>query len=343
MPFVPDQVGLAISIPIFLGSAAGVMFLGVQLAKFGDALAILTGWGRLFVGSILVALATSLPELSNNITAVRIEEPELALGDVLGSNIVNILILAVVALLFGGQRFLRQVAPEQGYLIVLAAIMTGLAVALAAWHALAPGALTEGNLWRIGFSSIFLLVVYVIGMRIVYQHPAVSQEEDEDAVGISLGRAWGLFGMVSLGVVVSGIFLAQSSAWIAEASGVSSGIVGILAVSIVTSMPEVSATIGAARLGAADLAVASIFGSCVFNITILAYSDFFLRSGVILNAAEAEHFVAGGVAVSLILFGGLLIWGRHRFSQPVIVTGLSLIAVVYLLGAVQVALLGAPE
>ena len=342
MPFVPHEVDFIISVPVFLASAVAVVFLGVQLAKYGDALATLTGWGRLFVGSILVALATSLPELSHNFTAVRIDEPELALGDVLGSNIVNILILAVVALLFGGRRFLRQIAPEQGYLIVLAAILTGLAVALAAWHRLAPGPITEANLWQIGFSSIFLLVVYVIGMRIVYQHPAVSQGEDEDDVGISLGRAWGLFGIVSLGVVVSGIFLAQSAAWIAESSGVSSGIVGILAVSIVTSMPEVSATIGAARLGAADLAVAGIYGSCVFNITILAYSDFFLRSGVILNTAEPAHFVAGGIAVGLILFGGLLIWGRHRFSQPVIVTGLALIAVVYLLGAVQVALLGAP-
>ena len=145
MPFVPHEVGFIISVPVFLASAVAVVFLGVQLAKYGDALATLTGWGRLFVGSILVALATSLPELSHNFTAVRIDEPELALGDVLGSNIVNILILAVVALLFGGRRFLRQVAPEQGYLIVLAAIMTGLAVILAAWHSPGPRAPHRGQ------------------------------------------------------------------------------------------------------------------------------------------------------------------------------------------------------
>ncbi|MCY4366373.1 MAG: hypothetical protein OXE17_09150 [Chloroflexi bacterium] len=341
MPFVPDQVSLLASVPIFLASAVAVVLLGVQLAKYGDALATLTGWGRLFVGSILVALATSLPELSNNITAVRIDEPELALGDALGSNMVNILTLAVVALLFGGKRFLRQIAPEQGYLIVLAGIMTGLAVILAAWHALAPGFLTEGNLWQIGFSSIFLIVVYVIGMRIVYQHPPATQEGDEDDVGMTLRHAWVLFGAVSLGVIVSGIFLAQSSAWIAQATGISSGIVGILAVSIVTSMPEVSATIGAARLGAADLAVAGVYGSCVFNVTILSYADVFFRNGVILNFASPEHFVAGSIAVGLILLGGLLIWGRNRLSQPVLVTGLALIAVVYLLGAAQVAILGA--
>ena len=342
MPGMPDEVGLIISIPVFLASAVAVVLLGVQLAKYGDALATLTGWGRLFVGSILVALATSLPELSNNITAVRIDEPELALGDALGSNMVNILTLVVVALLFGGQRFLRQVAPEQGYLIVLAAIMTGLAVILAAWHSLLPGPLTEGNLWQIGFSSIFLLVVYLIGMRIVYRHRPEAHGEGEDEVEISLRRAWVLFGIVSLGVVASGIFLAQSSAWIAHSTGISSGIVGILAVSVVTSMPEVSATIGAARLGAADLAVAGVYGSCVFNITILSYADIFFRNGVILNFASPEHFIAGSIAVGLILFGGLLIWGRNRFSQPVIVTGLALAVVAYLAGAAWVAILAAP-
>ena len=342
MPGVPDQVSLLVSLPIFLGSAAAVIFLGIQLAKYGDALATLTGWGRLFVGSILVALATSLPELSNNITAARIDEPELALGDLWGSNMVNILTLAVVALMFGGKRFLRQVAPEQGYLIVLAAILTGLAVMLAAWHSLAPGPLTEGNFWQIGFSSIFLLVVYLVGMRIVYRRRPESQDEGEDDVGISLRRAWVLFGIVSLGVIVSGIFLAQSSAWIAESTGISSGIVGILAVALVTSMPEVSATFGAARLGAADLAVAGVYGSCVFNMTIVAYSDGFFRNGVILNFAAPEHFVAGSIAVGLILFGGLLIWGRNRFSQPVIVTGLALVAAVYLAGAAWAAILGAP-
>ncbi len=341
MPFVPDQVSLLVSVPVFLASAVVVVIMGVQVAKYGDALATLTGWGRLFVGSILVALATSLPELSNNITAARIDEPELALGDTLGSNMVNILTLAVVALMFGGRRFLRQVAPEQGYLIVLAAALTGLAVLLSALHTFAPGPITEGNLWQIGFSSIFLLVVYVIGMRIVYQRRPESEEEGEDP-GISLPRAWVLFGIVALGVVISGIFLAQSATWIAHATGISSGIVGILAVSLITSMPEISATIGAARLGAADLAVAGVYGSCVFNITILAYADFFFRDGVILNFASPEHFVAGSIALGFILFGGLLIWGRHRFSQPVIVTGLALIAVVYVLAAAQVAILGAP-
>ena len=107
---------LIVPVGIFLGSAVAVIYFGAQLAKYGDALASLTGWGRLFVGSILVALATSLPELSTNISAVRLTppNPEMALGNVLGANMVNMFTLAMVALFFGGKRFLQQVVPEQG-------------------------------------------------------------------------------------------------------------------------------------------------------------------------------------------------------------------------------------
>jgi cation:H+ antiporter len=126
-------VTLPIAIAIFLGSALAVIFFGSQLAKYGDALATLTGWGRLFVGSFLVAMATSLPELSTNISAVRLDppNPELALGNVLGANMINMFTFAVVALVFGGRRFLQGVAPQRGYLIGLAVLLTGLTVVFA--------------------------------------------------------------------------------------------------------------------------------------------------------------------------------------------------------------------
>ena len=333
---VLSGVGLAVAVVIFLASAVAVVFLGTYLAKYGDALASLTGWGRLFVGSILVALATSLPEVSNNITAVRIDNPELALGDVLGSNMFNILILAVVALLFGGKRFVQRVAPEQGYLIVLAAALTGLAVI---FSLIKSGV----SVWQVGLSSIIVLVVYFIGMWIVYRRrPAGSQEEEEEA-GITLRRAWVMFVLVSVGVIISGVLLAQSMDQIAHETGISSGVLGILAVALVTSMPEISATFAAARLGAADLGFAGVYGSCVFNITILAYADFFYRKGVVVNTADLEHYIAGVIALGLIVMGGLLLWGRNRLPQPVIVGALGLMLLVTVAGAIWVALLGAPS
>lgn len=328
-------VGLSVAILVFLASAVAVVLLGVQLAKYGDALATLTGWGRLFVGSILVALATSLPELSNNITAVQIDNPQLALGNVVGANMVNMFTMAMVALLFGGRRFLQRVAPEQGYLIVLAAVLTGLAVLFA-------GLKMGINVWQIGVSSVILLVVYLIGMWIVYQRrPAADDEEAEDP-GMTLSKAWIMFSLVSLGVIIAGVFLAQSVDRVADLTGISSGVLGILAVSIVTTMPEASATVAAARMGAADLGVAGLYGSCVFNVTILSFADPFYRNGIVVNNPEPEHFVAGIFAIALILWGGLMLWGRNRFPQPVVVGGLALMALAYVAGAVWVASLGAP-
>ena len=330
-------VGLAAAIVVFLGSAVAVVILGTYLAKYGDALASLTGWGRLFVGSILVALATSLPEVSNNITAVRIDNPQLALGDVLGSNMINMLTLGMVALLFGGKRFLENVAPEQGYLIVLAALLTGIAVLFALFK-------SGLHVWQVGLSSIIVLVVYLIGMWIVYhRRPSTDGEEEGEDNGITLRRAWVMFILVSIGVIVSGILLAQSVDRIAHVTGVSSGVLGILAVALVTSMPEISATLAAARLGAADLGFAGVYGSCVFNITILAYADFFYRKGVVVNSADTEHYIAGVLAAGLIIWGGILLWGRNRLPQPVILSGLALMLGATIAGAIWVALLGTPS
>ena len=147
---------LAIALVAFGASAGVVIFLGRQLAIFGDVLASLTGWGRLFVGSILIAMATSLPELSTNISAVSLKppNPELAVGNVLGANMVNMFTFCVIALWFGGRRFLVQVAPQQGYLIVLAAVMTGGAVLFGAvrWDA---------SLWQVGPSTVILLGLFL--------------------------------------------------------------------------------------------------------------------------------------------------------------------------------------
>ena len=331
---------LAVALGIFLASAVVVIYLGNQLAKYGDALATLTGWGRLFVGSILVALATSLPELSTNISAVRLDppNPELALGNVMGANMVNMFTLAVVALFFGGKRFLQQVAPEQGYLILLAAIMTGLGILFAAVK-------MDLSLWQIGLSSVILLVVYTVGMRVVYVKRPQEAEGDgaDSSAGMSLRRAWVMFGLISAGVVVAGFFLAYSVDQIATITGIASSTLGILAVSLVTTMPEAAATIAAARMGAADLGVGNIYGSCVFNIIILSLADPFYRQGILVNQSEAAHFVAGGMALLLILFGLVLILGRNRMHRFLVMAGLALMAALYLAGAVVVATLGAPD
>ncbi len=330
---------LTVAIAVFLASAVLVMFCGAKLAVYGDALATLTGWGRLFVGSLLVALATSLPELSTNISAVQLDppNPELAVGNVFGANMLNMFTLAAVALAFGGKRFLVQVAPEQGYLIVVAVVMAGAAILFGAiqWGA---------NVGEVGISSIVLIVFFVLGMWWVYKNrPAADDGEEENDPGMTLRKAWAMFGLVSLGVVIAGFFLAWSTDEIADITGIASSTLGILLVSFVTTMPEASSTIAAARIGAMDLGVAGLFGSCAFNVTILFYADPFFREGVLGNSTEPAHFVAGGVAVGLMVAGFVLVMARHRIGSTVANVALALMATTYIAGAVVVATVGGTE
>jgi len=329
---------LTIAIAVFLASAVLVMFCGAKLAVYGDALATLTGWGRLFVGSLLVALATSLPELSTNISAVQLDppNPELAVGNVFGANMLNMFTLSAVALAFGGKRFLVQVAPEQGYLIVVAVVLTGAAILFGAiqWGA---------NVGEVGISSVILIVLFVAGMWWVYKNRPAAADEAEEDPGMTLGKAWGMFGLVSLGVVIAGFFLAWSTDEIAGITGIASSTLGILLVSLVTTMPEASSTIAAARIGAMDLGVAGLYGSCAFNVTIMFYADPFFREGVLGNNTETAHFVAGGVAVGLMVAGLVLVLARNRVKSVVANVALALMATTYIAGAVVVATVGGIE
>ena len=159
---------------------------------------------------------------------------------------------------------------------------------------------------------------------------------------MTLARAWVLFGLVSAGVVVAGIFLAWSTDQIAEITGVASSTLGILVIAFVTTMPEVTAAVAAARIGAADLGVAGLFGSCAFNVVIIFFTDIFYRDGILLHQTEPAHFVAGGVAIGLILASLPLILGTQTASrgwlrQP----AWFLMALVYIGGAAWVVTLGA--
>lgn len=341
---------LWLALLVFLGSAAAVIFFGIRLAVYGDALASLTGWGRLFVGSILIALATSLPELAANITAVRLVEPPnpgLAVGNVVGANMLNMFTFAAVALVFGGKVFLQRVAPQQAYLIITAAALTGLALLFGALK-------LEIAVYKIGLASVILIAVFLAGMYVVYKTKPAGGDDDEAPPDMGLGKAWAMFLLVSAGVIISGYFLSVSADSIAEITGISSGTVGILLVSLVTTMPEASSTIAAARIRAFDLGVAGLYGSCAFNVTILFYADLFYRGGevvegagtaidnvaVLVNRAETEHYLAGGVAILLMLSGLSLINGRHRIAPWFARAALGLMAAVYIAAAIGVGYIG---
>jgi len=315
---------------LFAGSAALVIFSGIFLAKYGDAIAALMGWGRLWVGTILVAVATSLPELVTNITAVSRDDPGLAAGNIFGANMVNMFALAAVALVFGGAQFFRRVSFEQRYLVLVAMSLTGLAVLMGSVHA-------GISVFEVGLPAVLILAVYLGGMRLVYVTRPQEEEDDDSASELpSLRKAWTMFGLASLGVIVAAIALTFSAQSIAEETGVSSSFLGVIAVALVTTMPEATTTIAAVRLGAMDLAVGNLYGSCAFNVLILAVADPFYRKGVLVESFEDVHRAAGLFAIALMGLGLVQILLRGEQRLVPIKPTLILMCVVYVVGVLVV-------
>jgi cation:H+ antiporter len=292
---------LGIAVAVFAVSAVFVVFAGIGLAKYGDELAEKTGWGKLWVGTLLVATATSLPEVAVNVSAVWLEDsPELALGNVFGANMINVFILATVALAFGVTNVFGNRGRGTQILILLGIGLVLLAALVGAWGDFKLGPASVGGL--------AIAAAYLYGMRRVYTAGRSDMDlEDISAPTGSARGAWIGFGFSVLVVMVAGRYLAASAESIADISGISASFIGVLLVSIVTTLPETSVTVTAALRKSYGIALGNVYGSNAFNVTILALSDLFHARGPLLGEMQGAHFGAAGGA--LLLMGmALLAW-----------------------------------
>jgi cation:H+ antiporter len=284
------------AILVFLASAAFVVLAGVGLARFGDEIAEKTGWGTLWVGTLLVGIATSLPEVTVNVAAVWLEDsPGLALGNVFGADMINVFVLASVALAFGVRHLFGNQGRDTDILILVGLGLVVAALGFGAW----------GDL-QLGPSSLGGLVIaagYIAGMRLVYKAGRADMDlEDVPKPTGSARNAWIGFGVSVLVVIVAGRYLAASADRIAEASGISASFIGVLLVSIVTTLPEGSVTVAASLRKSYGIAMGNVYGSCAFNITIVAIADLF-HDGPLLRAMEGAHFAAAVAAFVLMAMG----------------------------------------
>ena len=286
---------------VFGACAIAVIFAGVNLAKYGDELAEKTGWGKLWVGTVLVALSTSLPELTINVSSVWIEKaPGIALGNVFGANMMNVFVITVVALLFGIRNLFSGHGKETEILVKAGLVMVAAALLLAAWGDMKLGPTSVG--------AIVIALIYFVGMRKVYTASKASAAAAPDEPGQrgSPTKAWIGFLIASAAVIVAGKFLAESANAIATITGLGAGFVGVLLVSMVTTMPEGSVTLAAAMRKSYGMAMGNVYGSCFFNVFVLTISESFMPEGTtLLGAMEPSHFVAAGGALGLMTFGYL--------------------------------------
>jgi cation:H+ antiporter len=333
---------MGIAILQFTVSAVIIIIAGIYLSKFADVIAERTGLGRLLIGSVLLAGATSLPELSVDMAAVRSGMPDLAAGDLIGSCLFNLLILAILDLSSHsrGKMLSRQAARH-----ALSGNVSCALIAIVTLCLLSKSVLGSGQVFGISFGLWLVIVGYLLGVRLVYCDQAASRQESTGTAelpkshGGLLYPSLGFFAAACV-IVVTGPFLADAAGLIANISGLGSSFVGTTFVAFSTSLPELVASLAALRMGAHDLAIGNVFGSNAFNMLLLVPLDV-VQKGPLLAAVSANHTitsVAAILATMIVVLGQLYqVENRKRLIEPdallVLVVVLGSLWLVYRMGA----------
>ncbi len=280
-----------------------VVIVGTWLSRSADILAEKTGLGRSWVGAILLAGATSLPELATGISAVAVfNAPDLAAGGIFGSCLFNLLILALLDIVTGPGPLFQRAHISHGLAAALGSILLGVA-AVGMLLAQSNYHLTLG--W-VGIPSILLLMVYFQSTRMIAQferrrRTEVLEQEAEvfQYQHIQRRQAYLVFVLLSLTIVVLGVWLASLGDRVATVTGLGESFIGALLLAATTSLPEVVAGLAAIRLNAVDLAVSNIFGSNIFNMAILGIYDIAYFQGDLWSKLSSVHIFTAVIALMM--------------------------------------------
>lgn len=298
--------------PEIFSIVAGLVFLalgGDALVRGSVRLAELAGVSRLLTGIVLVGFGTSTPELATSIDAVLRGSPGIAVGNVVGSNICNILLILGIAALIVPLHCNRRSFVRDGPVLVVA---TTAAIALALGGSFGRVA---GGLFVTALLA-YVTIIYRVERRI---HDASAQMHEQETLLAEApvlpirARLQPLIALVltlgGLGLVVWGAdLMVTGSVELARTLGVSEAVIGLTIVAVGTSLPELATSIAATVRREPDIAVGNIMGSNIFNLLgILGLTALVLPIRIPPGMFDHDLWIMAAATLLFLLFG----FGTH--------------------------------
>jgi len=279
---------------------------GAKLAKYGNVIAARTGLGGTWIGVVLLATVTSLPELVTGVSAVTVAAaPNIAVGDVLGSCVFNLAIVAVLDFLLREESVYRRA--HQGHILAagFGVVMIGL-VGLALL--LEPLARLPA-IGHVGLYTPLIALLYLVAIRSVFRYERAHMAEAAAAPphsSVTLAQAVARYSAAAVVIVAAGLWLPFVGKQMSQAMGWHSSFVGTLFVAFATSIPELVVTVAAVRIGALDMAVGNVLGSNLFDVLVVAIDDLAFVDGPLLGQVSEVHVAT---AVTAMMMSGIVIVG----------------------------------
>ncbi|KGP71297.1 sodium:calcium antiporter [Pontibacillus yanchengensis] len=310
-------------------SAIVVIIGAIYLNQFGDVISKKTSLSGAAVGTFLIAGATSLPEVTTSITAVYIDNADIAVGNMLGSNVFNLLIIAVMDVLYRKQRLFQAVSARANIPTASIGLLFMITLIVALFR---PGTI---ELFNIGIEMLVIFVLYFL--YVFFTSSSGEQEEDVPEKDYSKRSAVVGFIIAAVVVFISGSVLSISGDRLAQVTGMNASFVGSILIAAATSLPELVAVLAAIRYSNYSIAIGSILGSNLFNIQILALTDVFYRKEPILKAVATSNLYTAclGIFMTLVVMYSLLRANKNQntlvYATPSIIMVVVYLVVSYML------------
>jgi cation:H+ antiporter len=307
---------LSVAILLFIVSAVVIAIVGTFLTKAADQLADLTGWGEALFGAIFLGGTTSLPGVVTSVVAALNGHPELAVSNAIGGIAAQTLFLSIADITYRKTNLEHAAASftnlMQGVLLIglLAFVIIGMS---------GP----EFEVFRVHPFSILLIIGYVVGSKLISRakdkpmwSPRITiatvedAPDDENLKKLSLRKVTVTFIISAIVVAIAGFMVAKTGITIADKTGLSESLVGVLLTAIATSFPELIVSISAVRRGALTLSVGNIIGGNSFDVLFIAFADIAYGKGSILHAiTQNQVFIMG---LTMLMTSTLILGLLHR-------------------------------
>lgn len=295
--------------------AAIVVFVSIKCADYVDLIDKKTKLSGAFIGGVILAAVTSLPELITSITAITVvDNPGLVMGNVLGSNIFNLCVLAAISFFFMKSLVKSKIAGSHKVTLLCTLIVYGILTVVVPLG-------YDVEALGISYASVLILIVYLVSLKFLASDN--TENEEEDTSPLTIKQIIPRFILAAIILVAASVGITYVTDIIATQLNMNASLAGALFLGVATSLPELSSSVALARKRNFNAMVGNIVGSNMFNYLIMLVSDVIYGSGSIYAKSGGHQtnmlIIFGAVAT---VVTGLMLFAKdsEKPSKPLLYT-----------------------
>lgn len=281
---------------IYIALACLVVYLSIKLSFYVDELDRKTNISGAFIGGVVLAAVTSLPELFTSFTAIlQFNQPNLVQGNILGSNLFNLTILGTLVLFTAKQYQGAKISKSQRNNLWFGLVMFFLVFCGFQFEFL----FVSFGQFSFNIASIIILLLYGLSIKFMSEdHSAMNEEEPQTSLTVK--AVFVRFGLLSIALIVVSILLTRTTDQISQALNLGATAAGAIFLGVATSLPELTSCISLVKMKNYNAAIGNVVGSNIFNFAIFAVADFvFIRGNIFVNDMQALRLLSFGAIATL--------------------------------------------